>query len=90
MGLLLVVEWRLALVLCALMPMVIVGPRWLATRASQASYERQRDAAAVMSATEESIAAHSVIKAFDLQGTMLAGFGRHWRSCIGARCTPAC
>ena len=29
-----------------------------------------------MSATEESLAAHSVIKAFDLQGTMLAGYGR--------------
>ena len=56
--------------------MVIIGPRWLATRASRASYERQRDAAAVMSATEESLAAHSVIKAFDLQGTMLAGYGR--------------
>lgn len=75
--LLLVVEWRLALVLCALLPMVVVGPRWLAARASQASYARQRDAAAVMSATEESLAAHSVIKAFDLQGTMLAGYGRH-------------
>ena len=66
--LLLVVEWRLALVLCALLPMVIVGPRWLGARASRASYERQRDAAAVMSATEESLAAHAVIKAFDLQG----------------------
>jgi len=75
-GLLLVVEWRLAIVLCALMPMVIIGPRWIATRASRASYERQRDAAAVMTATEESLAAHSVIKAFDLQGTMLAGYGR--------------
>jgi ATP-binding cassette, subfamily B, bacterial len=75
--LLLVVEWRLALVLCALLPMVIIGPRWLATRASQASYARQRDAAAVMSATEESLAAHSVIKAFDLQGAMVADYGRH-------------
>ena len=75
-GLLLAVEWRLAIALCALTPLVIIGPRWLATRASGASYERQRDAAAVMSATEESLAAHSVIKAFDLQGTMLAGYGR--------------
>ncbi len=75
-GLLLAVEWRLAIALCALMPIVIIGPRWLATRASRASYERQRDAAAVMSATEESLAAHAVIKAFDLQGTMLAGYGR--------------
>ena len=75
-GLLLAVEWRLAIALCALMPMVIIGPRWLATRASRASYDRQRDAAEVMSATEESLAAHSVIKAFDLQGTMLAGYGR--------------
>jgi ATP-binding cassette, subfamily B, bacterial len=74
--LLIVVEWRLALVLCALLPIVIIGPRWLGARASQASYDRQRDLAAVMSATDESIAAHSVIKAFDLQGIMLAGFGR--------------
>ena len=75
-GLLLAVEWRLAIALCALMPLVIIGPRWLGTRASRASYERQRDAAAVMSATEESLAAHAVIKAFDLQGTMLASYGR--------------
>ncbi len=75
-GLLLSVEWRLAIALCALMPIVIIGPRWLATRASRASYERQRDAAGVMSATEESLAAHAVIKAFDLQGTMLASYGR--------------
>ena len=74
--LLIVVEWRLALVLCALLPIVIIGPRWLGARASQASYDRQRDVAAVMSATDESIAAHSVIKAFDLQGIMLAAFGR--------------
>ena len=74
--LLLVVEWRLGLALCALLPMVIIGPRWLGSRASQASYERQVDVAAVMSTLEESIAAHSVIKAFDLQGIMLASFGR--------------
>jgi ATP-binding cassette subfamily B protein len=74
--LLFAIEWRLALVLCALLPMVIVGPRWLGSRAGRASYERQREAAAVMSTMEESIAAHSVIKAFDLQGTLLAGFGR--------------
>lgn len=75
-ALLIVVEWRLALVLCALLPIVIAGPRWLGARASQASYQRQRDAAAVMRAMDESIAAHSVIKAFDLQGTMLANYGR--------------
>jgi len=75
-ALLFVVEWRLALALCALLPIVILGPRWLGSRASQASYERQRDVADVMTAMDESIAAHSVIKAFDLQGIMLAGFGR--------------
>ena len=74
--LLLTVEWRLGLALSALLPLVIVGPRWLGARAARASYERQRDAAAVMSALEESIAAHSVIKAFDLQGILLASFGR--------------
>jgi len=74
--LLFAVEWRLALVLSALLPLVVVGPRWLGGRAARASDERQRDAAAVMSALEESIAAHPVIKAFDLQGILLAGFGR--------------
>ena len=74
--LLFAVEWRIALGLCALLPLVIVGPRWLGERAGKASYERQRDAAAVMSTLEESIAAHSVIKAFDLQGVMIADFGR--------------
>jgi ATP-binding cassette subfamily B protein len=74
--LLFTVEWRIALGLCALLPLVVVGPRWLGERAGKASYERQRDAAAVMSTLEESIAAHSVIKAFDLQGVMIADFGR--------------
>ena len=74
--LLLVIEWRLGLALCALLPMVVIGPRWLGARASRASYDRQGDAAAVMSTLEESIAAHSVIKAFDLQGIMFASFGR--------------
>jgi ATP-binding cassette subfamily B protein len=75
-ALMLSVEWRLGLALCALLPLVIVGPRWLGARASQASYVRQRDAAVVMGALEESIAAHAVIKTFDLQGTLIAGFGR--------------
>ena len=75
-ALMLTVQWQLGLALCALLPFVIVGPRWLGARASQASYVRQRDAASVMGALEESIAAHAVIKTFDLQGIMLAGFGR--------------
>lgn len=74
--LMLSVEWRLGLTLCALLPLVIIGPRWLGARASQASYVRQRDAAVVMGALEESIAAHAVIKTFDLQGILLAGFGK--------------
>src|SRR5262245_62747695 len=47
--LLLVVEWRLGLVLCALLPLVVLGPRWLGERASRASRQRQDDAAAVRS-----------------------------------------
>src|SRR6185295_16258907 len=74
--LLFTVEWRLALGLCALLPMVVVGPRWLGARAGNASYERQRDAADVMATLEESLTAHAVIKAFDLQGIMFADFGR--------------
>jgi len=75
-ALMLTVQWQLGLALCALLPFVVVGPRWLGARASQASYIRQRDAAAVMGSLEESIAAHAVIKTFDLQGILLAGFGR--------------
>ncbi|HYM23787.1 MAG TPA: ABC transporter ATP-binding protein [Vicinamibacterales bacterium] len=74
--LLFTVEWRLAIGLCALLPLVVIGPRWLGERAAAASYQRQRDAASVMSSLEESIAAHSVIKAFDLQGVLIADFGR--------------
>ena len=70
------VEWRLGLALCAMLPLVVVGPRWLGKRASDASYLRQRDAAVVIGALEESIAAHAVIKTFDLQGILIAGFGR--------------
>ena len=48
-----VVEWRLGLALRALLPMVVLGPRWLGERASRASCERQQDAADVMSSLEE-------------------------------------
>ena len=35
--LLFAVEWRIALGLCALLPLVVVGPRWLGERAGKAS-----------------------------------------------------
>jgi ATP-binding cassette subfamily B protein len=66
-ALLFALDWRLALVTLVLLPSFVLGPMLLGKRAAQASYERQRDAASVMSAAQESIAGHAVIRAFGLE-----------------------
>ena len=66
-ALLFALEWRLALITLALLPSFALGPVLLGRRAAGASYERQRDVGAVMSAAQESITGHMVIRAFGLQ-----------------------
>jgi ATP-binding cassette subfamily B protein len=58
---------RLALITLAALPVCVLGPRLLARRATDASYQRRHEEAHVLSAVQENIAAHAVVRAFGLQ-----------------------
>lgn len=65
---------RLALITLAALPICILGPRLLAPRATDASYRRRREEAAVLSAVQENIGAQAVVRAFGLQPSRRATF----------------
>ncbi|HEY0583728.1 MAG TPA: ABC transporter transmembrane domain-containing protein, partial [Chloroflexota bacterium] len=67
-------EWRLALVALILTPSFALGPLLLGKRAARASYDRQYDAATVLSAAQESIAGQTIVRAFGLQQHFAARF----------------
>ncbi|MGH7353653.1 MAG: ABC transporter transmembrane domain-containing protein [Candidatus Rokuibacteriota bacterium] len=58
---------RLALITLAALPVCVLGPRLLAARATDAAYRRRLEEAAVLSAVQENIGAHAVVRAFGLQ-----------------------
>ena len=65
---------RLALITLAALPVCVLGPRLLARRATDASYQRRQREAAVLSAVQENIGAHAVVRAFGLQDERRARF----------------
>lgn len=70
--LLVTIEWRLALLVLGLLPVVSLAQRWLAPRADRASETQQQDVARFVSTVQESLAAQLVVKAFGLHGMLLA------------------
>ena len=68
------VEWRLAVLVLALLPLVYVIQRWLAPRVDAASDLRQEDLGRVTSAIHESVAAQLVAKSFLLHERLRAEF----------------
>ena len=74
------VEWRLACLVLALLPLVYVVQRRLAPRADEASDRRQEDLGHVTNAIHESVAAQLAIKTFWLQERMSA----HFEDLLGA------
>jgi ATP-binding cassette subfamily B protein len=73
-ALLMAIEWRLAVVLLLLLPLMPLVPRRLTPRAAAASDERQHAAARVLASMHENIAAQLVVRAFGLQGLMRSRF----------------
>ena len=63
-----VLEWRLALITMAALPLILVGPRLLGSRASAASHRRAKDEAALSVAVDELVVGQAVIRAFGLIG----------------------
>src|SRR5262249_25085006 len=59
-------DWGLALLCLALLPLLVVGPRWLGPRGTQASYAHQADAAQLSATLHENLSAQQVVKAFGL------------------------
>jgi len=68
------VEWRLALLVLALLPLVYLIQRWLAPRVDAASDLRQEDLGRVTGAIHESVAAQLVAKTFSLHERLRAEF----------------
>lgn len=73
-GLLVNLEWRLALVLLVLLPVMPILPRLVAPRAAAASDARQGASARVLASMHENLAAQVVIRAFGLQKRMQSSF----------------
>ena len=65
-------EWRLALVTVAILPVTFLGPRLLSSRAQRSSYDRKTYEAEVAGTIQEAIGAHVVVKAFGLRESKLA------------------
>jgi ATP-binding cassette, subfamily B, bacterial len=62
-------NWQLAMVALLLFPIAIIGPRLLAPKAVDASYEVKRNEAQALGVTQEVITSIGVVKAFGLQKT---------------------
>jgi ATP-binding cassette subfamily B protein len=72
--LLFTLDWRLALLSMLVFPLSLLGPRIFAPRASAASYERKQQESHVITAVQESLDAHTVVKAFGLEPHLWAHF----------------
>ena len=77
LGVLFVVEWRLALLTLVFLPGIYLGPRLFSRRADMASYERQEEGARLAASVQENLSAQVVIKAFALQPLALGRLRGH-------------
>ena len=71
-----VLDWRLALILALAFPPTFLVPRALARRATRERYQCRRNEAAVLNWVQEYVGAQATIRAFGVQRTVLAAFGR--------------
>ncbi len=72
--LLFVLEWRLALIAALVFPLALLGPRFIAPRASRASYTRKTLESHVLRDVQENLAARQVVRAFGLEHWMRQRF----------------
>jgi ATP-binding cassette subfamily B protein len=71
-----VLDWRLALVAGLIVPVSLLGPRLVMSRAASSSYQRKIDEGGLMSVVQENVLAHSVVRAFGLEAIALGRFRR--------------
>jgi ATP-binding cassette subfamily B protein len=71
-----VLDWRLALIAGLIVPVSLLGPRLVMSRAASSSYQRKIDEGGLMSVVQENVLAHSVVRAFGLEAIALNRFRR--------------
>lgn len=70
-----VLEWRLALVMVAGLPLVRIGTRLFGGAAAAARYQLKREEGALAATVQENVCAQAVIKVFGLRGWVAQRFG---------------
>jgi ATP-binding cassette subfamily B protein len=66
-GLMIWLNWQLAVVALLVFPITLIGPRLLTPKAVQANYDQKVNEAAILGVVQENVAAQMVVKAFGLQ-----------------------
>ena len=64
------IDWQLALIAQLIWPLALLGPRYLAPRATEASYRYKEEEGRVLAAVQETAAGRPVIRAFGLEQRM--------------------
>lgn len=70
-------DWRLAFIAMLIWPFALIGPWYLAPRATDAGYKRKEDEAAAISTVQENVVSQAVIKGFGLEEQELQRFKGH-------------
>lgn len=71
---LIMLDWRLALIVILGLPLCLIGPHLLGPRATAASYNLQTENAALSASVLEAVSAHPVVRAFSLQDSLRNAF----------------
>lgn len=69
-----VLDWRLALVGSLVIPVSLLGPKLVMSRAAAASYNRKLDESGLAGVVQENVMAHSVVRAFGLEQVAFGKF----------------
>ncbi len=75
-GLLFYLNWELALITLAGLPLLLIGPRVLGPQAEAYSYAVRDEEAKAASMVQENVSAQPVVRAFGLAQTQITGFRR--------------
>ncbi|MGB0257340.1 MAG: ABC transporter transmembrane domain-containing protein, partial [Coraliomargarita sp.] len=76
-GLLFVIEWRLALLTFISLPIALIGPRIIGAKAHRQNFDRKEYEALLTSELAENVGAVTEIRVFGLQANRLAHFRSH-------------
>jgi len=68
-------DWRLALVSMLVWPLCLLGPRFFAPRAVDASYARKQDEGGTLAVVQENIQSQPAVKVLNLQNEAMRIFG---------------